>query len=175
MPILASQLYQTISADTSISVKDKQLLTDFMNTGIHNVQLNSYQPPNIPFPNPSAAIKKQQDSIIAILYNPSQYLLLSTEDELNPKKLASRWTQPKSVFITCGEKDFNTPCDSVSKLASSFPSGVAELAILPNTIHELRDVGKDGDIHTTDFNKYPYSSVLKSKLLSHLSDMSIHK
>ena len=66
-------------------------------------------------------------------------------DAITPAEIAATIRIP--TFVSCGTKDFNTPCgdgtrgSGVVALAKAFPAGVAQLVTIPNMVHVLRDVG----------------------------------
>ena len=71
------------------------------------------------------------------------------------------------ALITCGTKDFNTPCtpgggpgSGVAALAASFAPGVADFVVLPNTVHIMRDVGTDDPAGLAEQATYPFSGTL---------------
>ncbi|WP_460773341.1 alpha/beta fold hydrolase [Microbacterium sp. GXF7504] len=73
------------------------------------------------------------------------------------------------TLITCGTKDFNTPCgdgtpgSGVIALSQAFTPGVARFVTLPDTVHILRDVG-DADVpNIADQLAYPYSAVFAAE------------
>jgi hypothetical protein len=89
-------------------------------------------------------------------------------DAIFPPALAA--TVNISTLITCGTKDFNTPCTpggppgaGVAALAASFAPGVAHFVVLPDTVHILRDVGDDNPTSLADQATYPFSEVLASE------------
>ena len=115
-----------------------------------------------PYPDATGVVEQFQTAVTSILLNPDNTRLLQTEDTIDPVALAKKVNGDQSVLVTCGTKDVNTPCEEVGALARAFPGGVATLVTLPNTVHELRDIG-DADPATvpiTDYPKYPFSAVL---------------
>ena len=115
-----------------------------------------------PYPDATGVVEQFQTAVTSILLNPNNAQLLRTEDTLDPVALAKKVNGDQSVLVTCGTKDVNTPCEEVGALARAFPGGVATLVTLPDTVHELRDIG-DADPATvpiTDYPKYPFSAVL---------------
>ena len=87
-------------------------------------------------------------------------------DEIDPVALAPAVRIP--TLVTCGTKDFNTPCvlggppgSGVAAVAAAFSPGVAQFAVFPNTVHILRDVGavEFTDPADPDQIKYPFSAV----------------
>lgn len=88
-------------------------------------------------------------------------------DAVDPAALVPSIAVP--TLITCGTKDFNTPCgdgtpgSGVIALAGAFTPGVARFVTLPNTVHILRDVG-DADVpNIADQFAYPFSSVFAAE------------
>ena len=87
-------------------------------------------------------------------------------DEIDGPDLAPSIAIP--TLVTCGTKDFNTPCvpggavgSGVSALAAtSFAPAVARFVTVPNMVHILRDVGADDPTALADQATYPFSEVL---------------
>lgn len=87
-------------------------------------------------------------------------------DEIEPAVLAPSIAIP--VLITCGTKDFNTPCDDgagsgVAPLAATFAPGVARFVELQNVVHILRDVGDNDVPSLADQITYPFSAALAAE------------
>jgi hypothetical protein len=116
--------------------------------------------------------------IESYVYRRYRNRLGKTEDEIDPVALASRWQGGTgSVLVTCGTKDFNTPCvpdgapgSGVAALARAFPEGLARLAVIENMIHELRDIGPQPEaaVPATSWPDYPFSADLATALDSFL-------
>lgn len=100
------------------------------------------EPP--PFPDAASPIADAQQLIQATLYGERWGRLGQTADRLDPPALAPQVRVP--TLVTVGTKDFNTPLaepggEGVGTLAASFADGVAELAVIPDMHHILRDIG----------------------------------
>lgn len=90
-------------------------------------------------------------------------------DEIDPVTIAPTVTVP--VFLSCGTKDFNTPCGDgggtatgVKTLSEKFPSGIATFAELKDVVHILRDVGDADPQDPEEQLQYPYSVELEQEL-----------
>lgn len=167
LEIIASQVSgQVASAAASGLVTEEQAddLTGWIDQVVEQLRagtpVGETAPP--PYPDATGVVQQFQTAVASILLNPNNAQLLRTEDTIDPVALATKVNGDQSVLVTCGTKDVNTPCEEVGALARAFPGGVATLVTLPNTVHELRDIG-DADPATvpiTDYPKYPFSAVL---------------
>ncbi len=169
--ILGAQLEQKLRevvAAGALPAADGAALTAWMQAGIRGLIAGAPVPSPLVLPLPAATgVGQQLQAVIAgVVYNAANQRLLRTENELDPVAMAARVTAPGSVLITCGAKDWNTPCAEVARLAAAFPPGVARLVTLPDTVHELRDVGAaDGtQVPLSDYPKLPFSPVLADAL-----------
>jgi hypothetical protein len=90
-------------------------------------------------------------------------------DEINGPDLVPSIRIP--TLVTCGTKDFNTPCtpggpvgSGVSALAASFAPGVAQFVAVPNMVHIFRDVGADDPTQLADQVKVPLLPGLRGRV-----------
>ena len=130
--------------------------------------------PPQPLPGSSGVVAQLQTLIESDVYRRYRNRLGQNEDEIDPVALASRVRGGTgSVLVTCGTKDFNTPCvpvgvpgSGVAALARSFPEGVARLEVVENMIHELRDIGPQSEaaVPATSWPDYPFSAHLATTL-----------
>lgn len=82
------------------------------------------------------------------------------------------------TLLTCGSKDFNTPCgdgtpdSGVAALAPLFRPGVVTFTEIPNMVHILRDVGND-DPSLPDSLNYPFSTALADTFGDYLATFAV--
>jgi len=169
--ILDSQISDQITGAVTaalITKKQGQALTAWLRSGLAATRNGAPFPDPLtpPFPDATGVVAQFQNAISPLAYSTINRRMLQTENQFDPKALAARVTTPDSVFITCGTKDINTPCDQVRPLAQAFARGVARFTILPNTIHELRDIGsvEAADVPPADYPNYPFSAELTRTL-----------
>ncbi len=169
--ILDSQISDQIigvAAAGLITGHQEQALIAWLRAGLDATRTGAlFADPLIsPFPDATGVVAQFQDAISALAYSTVNRKMLQTENQLDPKALAARVTTAGSVLVTCGTKDINTPCDQVRPLVQAFARGVAQLAVLPNTIHDLRDIGSADatTIPAADYPNYPFSSKLTRTL-----------
>ena len=165
----------------ALSAADTAILLDWLDAGVIQARTGPhgfYQPGPVPLPGADPEALAQQNAINQYIYGVGRTELLSSEDAIDPVAIAGQIHQP--VLITAGTKDFATPLNpggppgsGVAALAAAFPFGVAELVVLPDTDHELRNVGdafdpiNPGNGAAADFAallQYPFSSVLADAL-----------
>lgn len=173
---VARQVSENIAAEI-ISANDSVALEEWKQAGIAEIRSGEPpfpQPPRPPLPAASGAAAQVQTLIESYVYRRYRNRLGKTEDHIDPVALASRVQSGKgSVLVTCGTKDFNTPCvpggapgSGVSALAAAFPPAVAQLASIQNMIHQLRDIGSDSEdaVPATAWPDYPFSEPLAAVL-----------
>ena len=169
--ILESQVESKMKdavAAGALSAADGVALTAWLKAGVRETIAGDAGsvPVVLPLPEATGVAQQLQTLILVVLYNPKNRNLLKTENELDPLALAAQVTMPGSVLVTCGTKDWNTPCAQVRALAEAFPAGVARLLPLPNTVHELRDVGAadSATLSPVDYLAHPFSAALADAL-----------
>lgn len=170
----------------TLSAEDEQTLLAWVQGGLDEIRNGTppYPDPG-PLPLPDATgdtAAVQEDLRINFFGSDPQQTVITHSvrslygkglDAIDPLAIAPTIDIP--VFITCGTKDFNTPCGDgtpntgVKALAASFSPGIAEFVELDNVVHALRDVG-DADPQTLDEQlAYPYSTQLETELAAYLT------
>jgi pimeloyl-ACP methyl ester carboxylesterase len=164
--------------DGVTTAPDAATLTDWMNDGVVEIRSSNapYPAPGpVPLPGATDFTADMQSTIAENIYgsDPSQMVLTHSFrtrygkefDALSPPALAAPVRIP--TLITCGTKDFNTPCtpgggpgSGESALAASFAPGVADFVVLANTVHIMRDVGADDPTSLAEQATYPFSGTL---------------
>jgi len=170
------QVAENIAA-AAVSSDDAVALEKWKRAGIAEIRSGEPpfpEPPPPPLPGSSGVVAQLQTLIESYVYRRYRNRLGKTEDEINPAALASRvQSGTGSVLVTCGSKDFNTPCapggapgSGVSALAGAFLPAVAQLAPIENMIHELRDIGSESEdaVSATALSDYPFSPLLAAVL-----------
>ncbi|MEI6624315.1 MAG: alpha/beta fold hydrolase, partial [Actinomycetes bacterium] len=102
-----------------ITGQQGQALTAWLRAGLDATRTGAPFPDPLtpPFPDATGAVAQFQAAISPLAYSKINRRMLQTENQLDPKALAARVTEPHSVLVTCGTKDLNTPCDQVRPLA----------------------------------------------------------
>jgi alpha-beta hydrolase superfamily lysophospholipase len=122
------------------------------------------------------AVLALENTMNGLIYQAGRTELLSSEDVIDPMSIARQIHQP--VLITAGTKDFNTPLNAggppgsgVGALAAAFPGDVAELVVLADTNHVLRDLGAAADpTSPADGGTPDYAAVLQFPISAALAD-----
>lgn len=97
-------------------------------------------------------------------------------DVIDPATIAPTVRIP--TLVTCGTKDFNTPCgdgthaSGVIALANAFQPGVARFVVLPDTVHILRDVGDANPTALADQITYPFSALLAAEFSAFADELA---
>lgn len=171
---------QGATAAGAMTAEDAATLTAWLTAGI--AEIRDTEPPfpdpgPVPLPDATEYTALMQSTIQSNIYgsDPTQMVITHADrtrygkgyDAVDPADYAPEVAVP--VFITCGTKDFNTPCgdgtpgSGVIALANAFAPGVAHFVQLPDTVHILRDVG-DADVPSlADQITYPFSAVLETE------------
>ncbi len=156
---------------------DATTLTDWLQDGIDEIRAGTapYPAPGpVPLPGATGFTADMQTTIEDNVYgsDPTEMVLTHSFrtlygkefDEIDGPALVPNIGIP--TLVTCGTKDFNTPCvpggmagSGVSALAASFTPGVARFVTAPNMVHILRDVGADDPTSLADQATYPFSEV----------------
>lgn len=183
LSVVPSQLAEQIDAavaGSAMSASDAATLKAWMADGVDEIRAGTppYPDPGpVPLPDATDYTAVMQTTIENNIYgsDPAQMVishayrtLYGTQfDEIDPAAIAPSITIP--VLITCGTKDFNTPCgdgtagSGVVSLANAFAPGVARFVELPNTVHIMRDVGSADVPGLADQIQYPYSVLLETE------------
>lgn len=159
---------------------DATTLEDWMQAGIDEIRAGTPPFPDpgpVPLPAATDYTALMQSTIESNIYgsDPSQMVLTHSfrtrygkdYDAIDPAGLAPTVRIP--TLVTCGTKDFNTPCGTgepgsgVIALADAFQPGVARFVELPDTVHILRDVGDDDPQELADQITYPFSELLATE------------
>lgn len=175
---ISDQIQQGVQAGV-IAPADATTLVSWMHDGIDQIRAGTppYPAPGpVPLPGATGVTADAQEGIRSNVYGSDPLALplakaLRTRygkevDEIDPVLLAPAVRVP--TLVTCGTKDFNTPCvpggppgSGVVAFAATFAPGVADLVVLPDTVHLLRDVGND-DPDIPDQINYPFSTAFAS-------------
>lgn len=167
-------------ASGAMTEADFQALTAWMTAGVEEIRTGTppYPAPGpVPLPDATDSTQVMQAAIESNIYgsDPAQMVVTHAYrtlygkgyDALDPAEIAPSLTIP--TLITCGTKDFNTPCgdgspgSGIVALANSFPPGVARFVELPNLVHILRDVGDADAPSLADQPPYPFSAELSTE------------
>lgn len=170
----------------TLSAQDEQTLLDWAQSGLDEIRNGTppYPDPGpLPLPDATGDTADIQEALRVNFFgsDPQQTVITHSVrslygkglDTIDPLAIAPTVDIP--VFITCGTKDFNTPCGDgtpntgVKALAASFPSGIAKFVELENVVHILRDVGDDDPKEADEQLAYPYSTQLETELASYLT------
>ncbi len=169
---ITDQLAMAVSAGT-VTADDGATLSEWAAAGLEEIR--TLTPPFLelgppPLADPGGVTAQWQALVADTVYGRFRNQLGRTEDLVDPVALAARRTGERTVLLTCGTKDFNTPLmtggppgSGVAALAAAFPEGVARLTVINNMIHELRDVGDVALTQLTpaDFQTHPFSGRLQ--------------
>jgi pimeloyl-ACP methyl ester carboxylesterase len=168
---------QSAVQDATMTAGDASTLTDWLQNGIDEIRAGAapYPAPGpVPLPGATGFTADMQTTIEDNIYgsDPAEMVLTHSFrtrygkefDEIDGPDLVPSISIP--TLVTCGTKDFNTPCvpggpdgSGVSALAASFTPGVAQFVTAPNMVHILRDVGADDPPSLADQAQHPFSEV----------------
>jgi len=182
LDVVASQFGQQIDAAAAgggMTSDEAAGLTAWMADGIDQIRSGTppYADPGpVPFPDATDAAAQYQSTIASNIYGADPAHMVVTHayrtlygkqfDEVVPAALAPLVRVP--TLITCGSKDFNTPCgdgtlgSGVIAVAEAFGEGVARFVIIPDMVHILRDIGSADVFQPADQVVYPFSLALES-------------
>ena len=174
---LAQQMHAAV-AGSAMTRDDAAMLQAWMADGVDEIRSGTppYPTPDpVPLPDATDYTAVMQSTIQANIFgaDPAQMVISHAYrtgygkqfDEIDPARLAASITIP--VLVTCGTKDFNTPCgdgtpgSGVAWLSPAFAPGVAEFVELTNVVHILRDVGTADVPQLADQVAYPFSTQLE--------------
>lgn len=165
----------------AMTAQDEQTLNDWMNAGVAEIRAGTppYPAPGpVPLPGATDITAVYQNTILTNMYgsDPAQMVITHAYrtlygkqfDAVDPLLLSPQVSIP--TLITCGTKDFNTPCgdgtpgSGVIAVADNFAPGVASFQQIPDMVHILRDVGSADVSQPVDQITYPFSSVLEATI-----------
>ena len=180
LDIVSRQLTDQIEsavAGSVVTAGDAAAMTAWMLAGIDEIRSGTAPftaPGPVPLPAATGITSDLQETIAGNIYGADPAEMVITHafrtlygqgyDAIDPAILAPHVTIP--TLITCGTKDFNTPCgdgspgSGVIALANAFSPGVAHFVELPNTVHIMRDIGDNVAPTFADQVAYPFSAVL---------------
>lgn len=173
----SDQIQEAVQAG-AMPASDATTLIDWMQAGIVEIRTGTppYPAPGpVPLPGATGFTAVMQATIASNIYgsDPAQMVLSHSYrtgygkefDAIDGSTFARSANVP--TLVTCGTKDFNTPCalgggpgSGVAALAASFPPGIAHFVVLPDTVHILRDVGAADPRSLAEQSTYPFSAVL---------------
>lgn len=175
-------------AGSAMTAPDAAALKSWMTDGINEIRSGKspYPAPGpVPLPNAADYTELMQTTIAGSIYgsDPAQMVITHAYrtlygqgyDAIDPAALAPSITVP--VLITCGTKDFNTPCgdgspgSGVIALPAAFERGVAHFVELPNVVHILRNVGNAEVPNLADQIKYPFSTRLATEFSTFVAQL----
>ncbi|WPO87528.1 LPXTG cell wall anchor domain-containing protein [Herbiconiux sp. KACC 21604] len=184
LDILITQFGEQMDAAVAggaMTADDKATLTEWMRAGVDEIRAGTPpypEPGPVPLPDATGITAVYQSAIGTNIYgsDPAQMVITHAYrtlygkqyDVVDPAALSPQVTVP--TLITCGTKDFNTPCgdgtpgSGVIAVADGFTPGLAEFHIIPNMVHILRDTGTADVPQPADQITYPFSTVLQSTI-----------
>jgi len=182
LDIVTSQFAQQIEgavAGGAMTAEDAATLIDWMADGVDEIRSGTppYAAPGpVPLPDATDITAVYQTTIASNIYgsDPAQMVVTHAYrtlygkqfDEIVPDALSPLVRVP--TLITCGSKDFNTPCgdgspgSGVIAVAAGFVDDVADFVIIPDMVHILRDTGSSDVFQPADQVAYPFSLALES-------------
>ena len=186
LDVIPRQLAEQIDGATTAGAMDPgdaATLKTWMADGVGEIRSGTapYPAPGpVPLPGATDFTQVMQNTIASNIYgsDPAQMVvshayrtLYGKEfDQIDAAGIAPSVDIP--TLVTCGTKDFNTPCgdgspgSGVIALANAFRPGVARFAQIPNIVHIFRDTGDDEVPAIADQLNYPFSSVLATEFVA---------
>jgi uncharacterized protein len=175
-----SQMQAAVAAGV-MTADDEATLTEWMRAGVDEIRTGTAPFPDpgpVPLPDATDVTALYQSTIESFIYgsDPAQMVVTHAYrtlygqqyDAINPYLLPPAVSVP--TLVTCGTKDFNTPCgdgspnSGVLAVAGGFAPGVAHVVQIPDMVHILRDVGSADVLQPADQIAYPFSTVLESTI-----------
>lgn len=182
LDVLTTQFTTQIDAAVAAGVMttaDAATLTTWMAQGIDEIRSGTpplSAPAPVPIPGATDVTALYQGTIASNIFgaDPAQMVVSHAYrtrygkqfDEVVPDALAPMVDVP--TLITCGTKDFNTPCgdgspgSGVVAVAAALPPEVSTFVIIPDMVHILRDTGTSEVSQTAEQVDYPFSLALES-------------
>ncbi|MDH6180778.1 alpha-beta hydrolase superfamily lysophospholipase [Microbacteriaceae bacterium SG_E_30_P1] len=185
---LAEQIDAAV-AGSAMTEADAGVLKSWMADGVNEIRTGTPPfpaPGPVPLPGATDYTAVMQSTIANNIYgsDPTQMVVSHAYrtlygqrfDEIDAATVAPSITVP--VLVTCGTKDFNTPCgdgspgSGVAYLATQFAPGVARFVELTNVVHILRDVGAADVPSLADQVAYPFSTQLEHEVTAFVAPFS---
>lgn len=182
LDVVTSQFAKQIDAAVAAGVMaaaDAETLTAWMAAGVDEIRSGTPPYPAagpVPIPNATDVTALYQDTIASNIYgtDPAQMVVSHAYrtlygkqfDEIVPDALAPLVRVP--TLITCGTKDFNTPCgdgspgSGVIAVAEALVDTTATFVMIPDMVHILRDTGTSDVLQPVEQVAYPFSLQLES-------------
>lgn len=190
LDVLDRQFVEQIDAAAQgggMTQADADALTAWMTAGIEEIRTGTPPFPDpgpVPLPDATGYTATMQATIQSNIYgsDPAQMVVSHAYrtrygkefDQIQARSIVPDLEIP--TLLTCGTKDFNTPCgdgspgSGVASLVPRFQPGVVSFHVIPDMVHILRDVGND-DPSEADSLNYPFSSNLASVLGTYLASL----
>jgi uncharacterized protein len=176
-------------AGSAMTPEDAATLRAWMADGVDDIRSGTPPypaPPPVPLPGATDFTATMQSTIESNIHgsDPAQMVVSHAYrtlygkqfDEIAPPTIAPLIDIP--VLITCGTKDFNTPCgdgtpgSGVVALAAQFAPGVARFVELTGVVHILRDVGAADVPSLADQVAYPFSTQLEHEFTTFVAQFT---
>ena len=184
LDVIPQQLAQQIDIAVSgaqMTLEDATTLKTWLAEGVDQIRTGAQ-----PYPTPGPVPLPDADNYTALIQStienniygsdPAQMVISHAYrtpygqqfDEIDAAAIAPTIAIP--VLVTCGSKDFNTPCgdgspgSGVAYMAAQFAPGVAHFVELRNVVHILRDVGEADAPGLADQVTHPFSSQLEREV-----------
>ncbi|GAA2013995.1 alpha/beta hydrolase [Nakamurella flavida] len=188
LDILGRQVQDQAAAAVTggaLSAADEKALADWMDLGRAEIRAGDVDPPPVapPLPTATGYAAELQTSVGGNFWgsDPAQMVVSHAYrtrygreyDAIDPAHLATEVIVP--TLITCGTKDFNTPCgdgspgSGVAAVAADLDPALATFVRLPDTVHLLRDITTPGVPAPAEQITRPYSGVLVDALTDFLT------
>ncbi|ARJ03896.1 hypothetical protein GCM10010988_25640 [Cnuibacter physcomitrellae] len=184
-----TQEMDEVVAAGGMTADDEATLTTWMREGVDQIRSGTppYPAPGpVPLPGATGFTQYVQGIIQSNVYgsDPAQMVITHAYrtaygkdfDAIVADELASQVTIP--TLITCGTSDFNTPCgdgspgSGVLAVAAAFAPGVAQLEVIPDMVHILRDTGEDDVPAIADQLTYPFSQDFAARFSAYVARFS---
>jgi alpha-beta hydrolase superfamily lysophospholipase len=181
VPHQLTQQMAAAAAGGAMTTEDAATLTTWMAGGVDEIRAAEppYPAPGpVPLPGATDYTAVMQTTIESNIFgaDPAQMVISHSYrtlygkqfDEIGPAALAPSIAIP--VLVTCGTKDFNTPCgdgtpgSGVAWMSTQFAPGIATFVELPDVVHILRDVGTADVPDLADQVAYPFSTQLEREI-----------
>jgi len=192
LDVVSSQFAQQMDgavAGGAMSAEDAATLSAWMAEGVEEIRSGTAPfpaPGPVPLPDATGIAAVYQDTIASNIFgtDPAQMVVTHAYrtlygkqfDEIVPEALSSLVRVP--TLITCGTKDFNTPCgdgspgSGVVAVAEGFAEGVAKFVMIPDMVHILRDTGTSDVFQPAGQIAFPFSLALESVIGDYLAQFA---